>query len=140
MDNFTPVSAAVGGALIGLSVALLWLASGRIAGISGIIGGLIKPQSGEVGWRIAFLVGLIGAPLVYAIIQGAPPLSIEAGYGTLILAGLLVGFGTRLGGGCTSGHGVAGLARLSRRSITATGLFLLAAALTVFLARHVFEG
>ncbi|PHK95230.1 YeeE/YedE family protein [Pseudoroseomonas rhizosphaerae] len=140
MENFTPVSAAVGGALIGLAVALLWLSNGRIAGISGIVGGLFKPQAGEVGWRIAFLVGLIGTPLVYAAIQGVPPFSIEAGSGTLIMAGLLVGFGTRLGGGCTSGHGVAGLARLSRRSITATGLFLLAAVVTVFLARHVFGG
>ena len=140
MENFTPVSAALGGAFIGSSIALLWLANGRIAGISGIVGGLVKPQANEVGWRIAFLVGLIGAPLIYALIRGAPPLSIEAGYGTLIPAGLLVGFGTRLGGGCTSGHGVAGLARLSPRSITATALFLLAAAVTVFLARHVFGG
>ena len=140
MENFTPFSAAIGGALIGLSVLILWLGNGRIAGISGAVGGLIKPQPGEVAWRVAFLAGLIGAPLAYALLRGTPEISIQSAYPTLVLAGLLVGFGSRLGGGCTSGHGVAGIARLSRRSITATGLFMLAAAATVFIARHIVGG
>ncbi|MFC0387665.1 YeeE/YedE family protein [Muricoccus vinaceus] len=140
MENFTPVSSALGGALIGLSTALLWIANGRVAGISGIIGGIIKPKGGEVAWRLAFLTGLIGTPLAYSVVQGAPAISVEADYTTLVVAGLLVGFGTRLGGGCTSGHGVSGLARLSRRSITATGAFMLAAAVTVFLVRHAAGG
>lgn len=140
MENFTPVSAALGGALIGLSVAILWLGNGRIAGISGVVGGLIRPQAGEVAWRVAFLAGLIAAPLGYAWVQGLPEIAIRSGYPTLIVAGLLVGFGSRLGSGCTSGHGVAGIARLSRRSVTATGLFMLAAAVTVFFTRHVVGG
>lgn len=137
MDNFTPVSAALGGALIGLSVLILWLGNGRIAGISGAVGGLIRPQQGEVAWRAAFLVGLVGAPLLYTLLLGRPEIAIQPTYPTLVAAGLFVGFGSRLGSGCTSGHGVAGIARLSRRSITATGLFMLAAAVTVFIARHV---
>lgn len=140
MENFTPASAALGGALIGLSVLLLWLGNGRIAGISGAVGGLIRPRAGEVGWRIAFLAGLVGAPLAYALLLGRPEISIQSTYPTLIVAGLLVGFGSRLGSGCTSGHGVAGIARLSRRSITATALFMLAAAVTVFITRHVLGG
>ncbi|MDN3564277.1 YeeE/YedE thiosulfate transporter family protein [Paeniroseomonas aquatica] len=137
MENFTPVSAALGGALIGLSVLILWLGDGRIAGISGAVGGLIRPQAGEVAWRPAFLGGLLGAPLAYSLLLGTPEIIIRSAYPTLVVAGLLVGFGSRLGSGCTSGHGVAGIARLSRRSITATGLFMLAAAVTVFIARHV---
>lgn len=140
MENFTPVSAALGGTLIGLSVLILWLGDGRIAGISGVVGGLIRPQAGEVVWRIAFLAGLVGAPLAYRLLWGTPEISIQSAYPTLVVAGLLVGFGSRLGGGCTSGHGVAGIARLSRRSITATSLFMLAAAMTVFIARHIIGG
>jgi uncharacterized membrane protein YedE/YeeE len=136
--TFTPVSAAVGGSLIGLSAALLWLANGRIAGISGILGGLGSAETKDMGWRVMFLGGLIAAPLVYALAAGAPTIDIGAGPVTLIAAGLLVGFGTRLGGGCTSGHGVCGLARLSRRSVVATGLFMASAVVTVFLIRHVF--
>ncbi|PHK93019.1 YeeE/YedE family protein [Pseudoroseomonas rhizosphaerae] len=140
MENFTPLSAALGGALIGLSVLILWLGNGRIAGISGVAGGLLRPQAGEAGWRVAFLAGLIGAPLFHALLLGAPEISIRSTYPTLAVAGLLVGFGSRLGSGCTSGHGVAGIARLSRRSIVATILFMLAAAVTVFITRHLAGG
>jgi uncharacterized protein len=138
MENFTPVHAALGGALIGLSAAMLWLGAGRIAGISGILGGLGGAEPGDADWRLAFLAGLMAAPLLLTLASGAAPTMVNAaGPGTLIVGGLLVGFGTRLGGGCTSGHGVCGIARLSRRSITATSLFMAAAVLTVFLARHV---
>jgi len=136
METFTPISAGVGGILIGLSAALLWLADGRIAGISGIIGGLGNASRREMDWRLAFLSGLIVAPLLYALAAGAPAIAIQAGSTKLVAAGLMVGFGTRLGGGCTSGHGVCGLARLSKRSVVATGLFMISAAVTVFLTRH----
>ncbi|WP_419900857.1 YeeE/YedE family protein [Roseomonas sp. USHLN139] len=140
MENFTPGSAALGGALIGLSVALLWLANGRIAGISGILGGLLRPQPGEWAWRLAFLAGLLAAPLAWAAIAGRPAVQLASTPLILVAAGLLVGFGARLGGGCTSGHGVAGLARGSRRSLLATALFMLTAALTVFAMRHLLPG
>lgn len=140
MEHFTPVPAAIGGALIGLSAAILWLTDGRIAGISGILGGLADAPSSDAGWRVAFLVGLVAAPVLYAFVYGPPAIVIRANSGVLIAAGLLVGFGTRLGGGCTSGHGVCGLARLSRRSMAATGLFMAAAAATVFFSRHVLGG
>ncbi len=126
----------MGGVLIGLSAAILWVADGRIAGISGILGGLLRPKPGETGWRLAFLAGLLAAPLLYVAVQGAPEVSVEAGTARLVLAGLLVGFGTRLGSGCTSGHGVCGLARLSPRSFAATLVFMAVAALTVYASRH----
>src|SRR6266536_2304019 len=114
MEHFTPVSAAIGGVLIGLSVALLWLGNGRVAGISGIVGGLWTPSTGDNAWRIVFIVGLITAPLLYRAGGGSlPPIVVPLPWPLIIAAGLLVGFGTRLGGGCTSGHGVCGLARLS---------------------------
>ncbi|MFC7477263.1 YeeE/YedE family protein [Dankookia sp. GCM10030260] len=137
MTQFTPWSAAAGGALIGAAAALLWVSLGRIAGISGILGGLAGAPAGEHGWRLAFLAGLVGAPLLYLAALGAPEVSIAAGPARLVLAGLLVGVGTRLGTGCTSGHGVCGIARLSPRSIAATGVFMATAAATVFLSRHV---
>ncbi len=138
MENFTPVSALIGGLLIGASAALFLVLNGRIAGISGILGGLLQPRRDELGWRIAFLAGLLAAPLIYAAAGGAvPSLSIDAPVSLLILAGLLVGFGTRLGAGCTSGHGVCGIGRGSPRSLAATGIFMMAAVLTVFVARHV---
>ncbi|KAA0679507.1 YeeE/YedE family protein [Roseomonas genomospecies 6] len=137
MVHFTPVSAAVGGLLIGLSAALLWVAKGRIAGISGILGGLGALRSGDVAWRAIFLVGLMAAPLLYGAAGGAlPEPASPTNPALLVVAGLLVGFGTRLGNGCTSGHGVCGLARLSPRSLTATGLFMASAAATVFVTRH----
>lgn len=141
MDSFTPFSALAGGSLIGLSAALLLVINGRIAGVSGILGGIIGAIFQGGAWRVAFIAGLMLAPLVYAA-SGAPlpRISIDHSTVTLIIAGLLVGFGTRLGSGCTSGHGVCGLARGSRRSIVATGAFMAAAMLTVFVVRHVIGG
>ncbi|TDH58626.1 YeeE/YedE family protein [Dankookia rubra] len=140
MTQFTPYSAAAGGALIGASAALLWVALGRVAGISGILGGLAGAPAGEPGWRLAFLAGLVAAPLLYVATFGAPEVLIAADPVRLAVAGLLVGFGTRLGTGCTSGHGVCGIARLSPRSIAATGIFMATATATVFLSRHVLGG
>ncbi|HET8996336.1 MAG TPA: YeeE/YedE thiosulfate transporter family protein [Acetobacteraceae bacterium] len=138
MTHFTPVAALLGGALIGLATALLWIGNGRIAGISGIVGrGATQSAKPEWPWRLAFLAGLIAAPRLYALVAGrAPHLLLALHPALLVPAGLLVGFGTRLGNGCTSGHGVCGLARLSPRSIAATALFLGTALLTVFLIRH----
>ena len=135
-NAFTPGSALAGGALIGLAAALLLLLNGRIAGISGVLGGLLKPTRGDIGWRIAFVVGLIAAPLVYGLVALVPTPVIEANNLMLVVAGLLVGVGTRYGSGCTSGHGVCGVARLSPRSLVATGCFMSAGFATVFLARH----
>jgi len=137
MTDFTPVSSALGGMLIGASAMLLWLSLGRVAGISGILGGLAGARAEDRGWRIAFLAGLIGAPLLFARLAGTPPSDIAAGPALLVAAGLLVGFGTRLGAGCTSGHGVCGIARLSPRSIVATLVFMATAGATVFVTRHV---
>ena len=124
--------------LIGIAAAMFLLFNGRIAGISGILGGLLKPVRDDVGWRVAFLVGLLAAPFVYALFVTLPRPQIDASYGALILAGLLVGVGTRYGGGCTSGHGVCGLSRLSLRSLVATLAFMGAGFATVYLTRHVF--
>lgn len=133
---FTPWSALAGGALIGIAAGMFVLLNGRIAGISGIIGGLLKPARGDVAWRMAFIGGLMVAPLVYALMAALPVPRIDAGYGTLIVAGLLVGIGTRYGSGCTSGHGVCGLSRLSPRSLVATAVFMAAGFITVFVIRH----
>jgi len=138
MANFTPLSAAIGGALIGLSAALLMLSTGRIAGISGILGGLIGWNVADRDWRIAFIVGLILAPLSgslvgYAVAEPQMP----ASWAIIVIAGLLVGFGTRLGGGCTSGHGICGVARLSPRSFVATTVFMAVAIIVVAITRHV---
>ena len=141
MENFTPLSALTGGALIGLSASLLWLTTGRIAGISGILGSLLGPEEGDAGWRLAFLTGLVAAPLLVAGASGAlPTVTIAASPPLLVLGGLLVGFGTRLGGGCTSGHGVCGVARLSRRSLVATLLFMAAGVTVAIIVRHGFAG
>jgi uncharacterized protein len=137
MANFTPVSAAIGGALIGLSVALLMLLLGRIAGISGILGESLAGGS-EKSWRLAFLAGLIAAPLVATVAgYGVASPQMPTSWGVVVVAGLLVGFGTRLGAGCTSGHGICGIARLSPRSLTATAIFMVAAIVVVFVTRHV---
>jgi uncharacterized membrane protein YedE/YeeE len=138
--QFTPLASLLGGGLIGAAAALLWLSLGQIAGISGILGGLWSAGGSERAWRLAFLAGLVGAPLAYAAVIGLPGSEIAAGPAMLVLAGLLVGFGTRLGSGCTSGHGVCGIARLSRRSIAATLVFMATAAITVFIARHLAGG
>ena len=136
--EFTPWSALAGGVLIGIAAAMFVLLNGRIAGISGVIGGLFKPVTGDVAWRAAFVGGLIGAPLVYAVFAALPLPRIDASFGALIGAGLLVGVGTRYGSGCTSGHGVCGLARLSPRSLVATAAFMGAGFVTVFVTRHLF--
>ena len=135
--HFTPWRSLAGGALIGLAAAILVVANGRIAGISGILGGLLRPARNDWGWRLAFVIGLLAAPTVYALVAPLPVPRIEAGTAVLVIAGLLVGFGTRLGGGCTSGHGVCGLARMSPRSLAATLGFMAAGFATVFLVRHV---
>ena len=138
MEHFTPVSALLGGALIGLAASLLLATVGRIAGISGIVAGTMAPSSDGRGWRVAFLAGLLGgAVLVRALAPEPIAVTMVAGVPAIVLAGLFVGFGTRLGNGCTSGHGVCGMARLSVRSIAATLTFMLTGGLTVFVVRHV---
>ena len=135
-NNFTPWASLAGGMLIGLSAAVFVLFNGRIAGISGILGGLLEWPKGDVAWRVAFLAGLIGAPLVYGAVLTLPEVRMDADFPTLIIAGLLVGVGTRYGSGCTSGHGVCGLSRVSPRSLVATVAFMLAGFATVFVVRH----
>lgn len=138
MENFTPVSGLVGGLLIGLAVTLMLLLNGRIAGISGIVGGLVTPKAGDTGWRVAFVVGLLLGALAYILAVGGPaPVDVLASPPAILVGGLLVGFGTRLGSGCTSGHGLCGLARFSRRSMVATAVFFGVAMVTVFLTYHV---
>ena len=112
------------------------LINGRILGISGIIGGLLRPTSGDVGWRLAFVLGMLVAPLLYLLLAGPVAVRIDASWTTLVVAGLLVGVGTRFGSGCTSGHGVCGLSRLSPRSLVATLAFMGAGFVTVYLMRH----
>ena len=139
MGDFTPVSGLIGGLLIGLAVALMLLLNGRIAGISGIVGGLVNPKAGDAGWRAAFVIGLPLGALVYILMVGeVAPVDVLASPLAILVGGLLVGFGTRMGSGCTSGHGLCGLALLSRRSVVATAVFFGVAMLTVFLTRHVF--
>ena len=135
-EYFTPFASLAGGMLIGLAAALLILFNGRIAGISGILGGLLRTRQGDLGWRIAFLAGLVGTPLLYQLWQALPAVQVDAGTPALIVAGLLVGVGVRYGAGCTSGHGVCGLSRLSPRSLAATIAFMAAGFLTVYLLRH----
>lgn len=141
--NFTPYSALLGGALIGLSAAVLLLFKGRIAGISGIAGGVILPEKGDIPWRILFLVGLVVGGVLYqlfGISPGVESIQPVTGKVGLILAGLLVGIGSALGTGCTSGHGICGLARRSFRSLVATLTFMLTAMITVFIVRHLVGG
>ena len=141
MSNFTPASAAVGGALIGLSAVLLMLFTGRIAGVSGIFDGLINPQTSDRTWRVAFIAGLVAAPAAAVLVGYHVPMpQMPDSYMTIVVGGLLVGFGARLGSGCTSGHGICGIARLSQRSIAATGVFMAAAIIVVALTHHVFGG
>ena len=136
---FTPAAGAVGGVLIGAGAVLLMLGAGRIAGISGILGGLLAPGRGG-GWRLAFLLGLFAAPWLYRVFSTLPSITVDAGAPRLIVAGLLVGLGTRYASGCTSGHGVCGLSRGSRRSFAATAIFMTAGFVTVYLLRHVWGG
>ncbi len=135
-NAFTPWSSFGGGMLIGLAAALFVLLNGRIAGISGVLGGLLTPLRGDVLWRVAFIGGMVAAPLAYSVVLALPSVQIDAGYPALIAAGLLVGVGTRYGAGCTSGHGVCGLSRLSLRSLVATGTFMGAGFVTVYVLGH----
>ena len=137
---FTPGTALAGGLMIGAAASALWLLVGRIAGISGILGGVLKPVSGDLGWRLAFVAGLLVSPWLYRLVAGPAPLEVNAPTPVLIIAGLLVGYGTRLGSGCTSGHGVCGLSRLSPRSLVATLLFMGAGFVTVYITRHLLGG
>jgi len=134
--NFTPWSSLVGGLLIGLATAIFLLFSGRIAGISGVVGGLLRPTYGDIAWRIAFIAGIVLAPFAFRLAAPLPTVQIDADTVTLITAGLLVGLGTRFGAGCTSGHGVCGISRRSPRSIVATACFMFAGFVTVYAVRH----
>jgi uncharacterized membrane protein YedE/YeeE len=133
---FTPWPALTGGVLIGIAAAMFVLINGRIAGISGIVGGLLRPSLPDIGWRLAFIAGLVIAPSLVGAFIYLPPLKIDASYGILIVAGLLVGLGTRYGAGCTSGHGVCGISRLSPRALVATIIFMVTGFATVFVVRH----
>jgi uncharacterized membrane protein YedE/YeeE len=135
MANFTPYSALAGGALVGLAAVLFMLFHGRIAGISGILGGLIPPATGDIAWRVTFIAGLVAGAALTGWAGGLVPQVPPRSLAVVAAAGLLVGLGTQLGGGCTSGHGVCGLARLSTRSLVATALFMLSGAIAVFLVR-----
>jgi uncharacterized membrane protein YedE/YeeE len=134
--HFTPWTSLAGGVLIGLAAAMLLLVSGRVAGISGIVGGLLVPRRHDAAWRLAFVAGLLAAPALMALAGVRVSPRIDAGFGVLVLAGLLVGAGTSYGSGCTSGHGVCGLSRLSPRSLVATLAFMGAGMATVYIARH----
>ena len=141
MANFTSISAAIGGALIGLSAVLLMLSTGRVAGMSGIFSGLLNLRGEDKDWRIAFLAGLILAPILAGLFgYGMAQPVLPSNWIVIVVAGLLVGFGTRLGGGCTSGHGICGIARLSPRSVAATVVFIVMAIITVAITRHVLGG
>jgi uncharacterized protein len=134
--NFTPWPSLIGGVLIGIAAAMFLLLNGRIAGISGILGGLLDWPKGDAGWRVWFLAGLLVSPLLYRVLIERPTIVVETDTGWLIVAGLLVGFGTRLGSGCTSGHGVCGISRRSRRSLIATAVFMVAGMASVYTVRH----
>jgi uncharacterized protein len=141
MSAFDPVSALFGGALIGLASALLMLLNGRIAGISGILGGVLTMSAGDKVWRIAFIAGLIVAPIIIGLLgHSLPEPEMPPSWALTVAAGALVGFGARHGGGCTSGHGVCGIARLSARSIVATVIFMVSAIAVVAIMRHRFGG
>ena len=135
--HFTPLTALYGGLLIGLSATVLLLFNGRIAGVSGIVGGLLqRHKAGDFAWRVAFVLGLVLAPVLYRLFAELPESRIDAGWAMLVVAGLLVGFGSRLGSGCTSGHGVCGLSRLSPRSLVATAAFMSTGFAAVYVVRH----
>ena len=136
-NNFTPLSALAGGALIGLASALFILFNGRIAGITGIVGGLIKPKLRDIGWRLAFITGLIASPWIWQCYSALPEITIDTSDTLMAVAGLIVGISTRYGSGCTSGHGVCGISRLSPRSIIATLAFMATGFITVYVIRHV---
>jgi uncharacterized membrane protein YedE/YeeE len=135
-QHFTPWASLGGGVLIGLAASLFVLLNGRIAGISGVLGGLLQPRAGDIAWRVLFVAGILLAPTLYGLVTTLPEAVIEADYPLLVIAGLLVGVGTRFGSGCTSGHGVCGISRLSPRSLVATMTFMAAGFATVYVTRH----
>jgi uncharacterized membrane protein YedE/YeeE len=137
MTSFTPWSSLFGGALIGASASMLLLLNGRVAGISGIVGGLVRPRSGETSWRALFVAGLLVGGLLMYVVRPASFGAAAVSTPLAIASGLLVGFGTRLGSGCTSGHGVCGISRLSTRSIAATATFMVTGAFAAFVVQHV---
>ena len=137
-NHFTPWGSLAGGLLIGLTAVFLVLLNGRILGVSGFVGGLLRPRAGDVSWRVTFILGMVLAPVLYLWLVGPVRATVDADWVTLVLAGLLVGLGTRYAAGCTSGHGVCGLSRLSPRSLVATLTFMAAGFATVGLVRHVF--
>jgi uncharacterized membrane protein YedE/YeeE len=136
-NHFTPWASLSGGIMLGLAAALFVLLHGRILGVSGIVGGMLLPKDGDVAWRLSFLLGMVAAPLLYMLVRGPVEARIDAGWATVVVAGLLVGAGTSYGSGCTSGHGVCGLSRLSPRSLVATLAFMGTSFATVYVARHV---
>ena len=136
----TPIYSLFGGVIIGVAVSILILFNGKIAGISGILGGVLTPKKGDVGWRVLFIFGLIISPSTYALFHTLPKVNITASYLEILIAGLLVGIGTRFGSGCTSGHGICGISRLSIRSVVATICFILAGIVTVFITQHLIKG
>ena len=136
-NHFTPWASLAGGVVAGLAVALFILLNGRVLGVSGVLGGLASPRKGDLGWRVAFVAGLLAAPTLWRLFAELPAARIDNSMAALVVAGLLVGWGTRHASGCTSGHGVCGLARLSLRSLVATLTFIAAGAAMVFLVRHV---
>ena len=136
LAHFTPWESLAGGLLLGLAAAMFVLLNGRVVGISGIIGGLVRPRAGDAGWRLAFLAGMLVAPTAWSLFEPAAAARIEASPALLVAAGLLVGWGARFGSGCTSGHGVCGLSRLSPRSLVATLAFMGTGFLAVFVLRH----
>ncbi|MEQ8954932.1 MAG: YeeE/YedE family protein [Gammaproteobacteria bacterium] len=139
MENFTPISGIIGGIFIGLAATLTLWANGRIAGISGILSGVIFPGRNDFGWRALFIGGLVTGPVLFVLLSGESlTVDVQTGPVLTVVAGLLVGFGTRLGSGCTSGHGICGIARFSKRSFSATATFVAVAVITVFLTRHLF--
>lgn len=141
MNNFTPITGLLGGALIGLSVTMMMLFVGRITGISGIFGGLVVPQRGEVAWRVTFVAGLVSGGLILRVFYPqAFPVQLDSSMVLVVMAGLLVGFGTRMGSGCTSGHGICGLARFSQRSFVSVFTFIATGAVAVYLLRHILRG
>lgn len=135
-NHFTPWASLAGGILLGVAAAMFILLNGRVLGISGILGGLVKPRAGDAGWRIAFVAGLVAAPALWRLFAPLPVPRVDASLAVLAISGLLVGWGTRYGSGCTSGHGVCGLARMSPRSLAATMAFMGAGFATVYVARH----
>ena len=134
--HFTPWASLAGGVVLGIASAMFVLLNGRLLGISGILGGLVQPARGDTGWRVTFIAGLVAAPFLWRLLADLPAPRVEASGAVLVIAGLLVGWGTRYGSGCTSGHGVCGMSRLSPRSLAATVAFMAAGFATVYVVRH----